>query len=77
MDTLTEKDIKLAEEAERDHELIANRCTHLPDGTTLVTGEFDSALYLERLKKTFNKFKAYNDLETHLVEGRGGRRVTR
>lgn len=77
MDTLTEEDIKLADEAERYHELIANRCTHLPDGTTLVTGEFDSALYLERVMETVKKVKTSNDVMSRLVEVRGGRRVAR
>lgn len=75
MDTFTEEDIKLAEEAERYHELIASGCTHLPDGTTLVTGEFDSALYLERLMKTVKKLRTSKDEVSNLVEVRAGRRV--
>lgn len=77
MDKFTEEDIKLAEEAERHHELIANRCTHLPDGTMLVTSEFDSALYLERLMKTVKKIRTSKGDLSSLVEVRGGRRVAR
>lgn len=77
MDTFKEEDIKLAEEAERYHELIANRCTHLPDGTVMVTGELDSALYLERLLKTVKKIKNSNGRVSHLMEIRVGARVAR
>lgn len=73
----TDEEVKLAKQAEWHHELIANGCVHLPDGTKLVTGEFDSVMYLERLMKTAKRIKSSNEDLSRLVEGRFGNRVVR
>lgn len=77
MNTITEDDIKMAKKAERVHELIANRCTHYPDGTRVITKEFDSALYLERLMAVAKKIASSQEDVSILVQTRRGRQVPR
>lgn len=73
----TDEEIKLAMEAERHHELIANGCTHLPNGEKVVTYEFDSVLYLEQLTETAKRIKSSDGDVSKLVAARGGQRVVR
>lgn len=48
----TADEVEAVIEAERWHELIANRCVHNADGTRLITNEFDSVEYIDQLFKT-------------------------
>lgn len=73
----TKEEIKQAIQAERHHELIANSCTHLPGGEIMLTEEFDSVRYLERLMKTAKQLRSTSEAATIPVRGRGGRQITR
>ena len=72
VEILSEEDIKLTIEAERQHELIAKGCVHLSDGTKVVTREFDCVLYLERLMDTAKKIASSKDDVSKLVETKAG-----
>ena len=77
MQLFTEEDIQEAEEAERQHKLVAQGCIHLPNGKMAVTHEFDSTLYLERLMKSAKRIRFFEGDVCRLVQVRARHRVVR
>lgn len=75
MELFTEEDIREAEEAERHHKLMAQGCIHLPSGKIVVTHEFDSTLYLERLMKSAKRIRFFEGDVCRLVVVRAHRVV--
>ena len=77
MNTVTKEDIKMTKQAERIHDVVANRCAHYPNGTLVITREFDSALYLERLMAIAKRIASSEEEVSVLVKARGGHQVPR
>lgn len=67
----TKEEIQQVVEAERQHEIVAHRCVHKPDGTCEITSEYDAVAYIDNLMRTAQEIASSTGGMSKMVKGVG------
>src|SRR5690606_37542160 len=77
MMTFTEEDFLEAQEGERKLELLSRGCTHLPSGESVITHEYDSVIYLDRVMRIARRIRFFKGDVCRMVAGWRKARIVR
>lgn len=75
--TFTEEDFQEAQEGERKLELLSRGCTHLPGGKSVITHEYDSVIYLDRVMRIAKRIRFFRGDVCKMVAGWRKARIVR